>query len=309
MNRKHLRILSIAIITILILLYFPSSIFATTDKCDYKAVSKVIDGDTVKILVGGEEVKVRLIGIDTPETVHPNKDVEWFGKEAAKKLKEMVEGKIVCLKMDRDKTQDIDKYGRLLRYLWLDNLFVNAELVKQGYAFAYTNYPFQYLEEFRKYARDARENNRGLYNPEKQKEWEEGVRKNEEIAKTCGYENTTCPEKAINHIGKVKTVRFFVRKSYDSGKAVFLNSKNNFQDYANFTAVIFTVDRHKFPKEPAEYYWGRTIDVTGKIREYKGRAEIILNHPSQIKIKSPGITTAIDKDAHQAYDMSIKDRR
>jgi micrococcal nuclease len=290
MNRKHLRILSIAIITILILLYFPSSIFATTDKCDYKTVSKVIDGDTVKILVGGEEVTVRLIGIDTPETVHPNKDVEWFGKEAAKKLKEMVEGKIVCLKMDRDKTQDIDKYGRLLRYLWLDNLFVNAELVKQGYAFAYTNYPFQYLEEFRKYARDARENNRGLYNPEKQKEWGDKVRKNKAIAKTCGSEGSICPEDAINYIGKVRTVRFFVRKSYDSGKAIFLNSKNNFHDADNFTAVIFAGDRYKFPKAPDEYYWGKTIDVTGRIKKYEGRAEIILEKPSQIKIKSQGIT-------------------
>lgn len=286
MNRKHLRILSIAIITILTLLYFPLSIVATTNECDYKTVYKVIDGDTVKILMDGEEFSVRLIGISTPETVHPMKDVEWFGKEAAKKLRGWVEGKTVCLKMDRDKTQDVDKYGRLLRYLWLENLFVNAELVKQGYAFAYTNYPFQYLEEFRKYARDARENNRGLWNPENRKRWEDRARKNEEIAKTCGDEGTICPKKAINYIGKVKTVRFFVRKSYDSGKAIFLNSKNNFKDTDNFTAVIFLDYKNKFPKEPSEYYWGRTLDVTGEIKEYEGRAEIILNHPSQIRIKS-----------------------
>ncbi len=258
----------------------------TTDKCDYKTVYKVIDGDTVKILVNGKEVKVRLIGIDTPETVHPEKDVEWFGKEATRKLREWVEGKTVCLKMDRDKTQDIDKYGRLLRYLWLGNFFVNAELVKQGYAFAYTKYPFQYLEDFRKYARNARENNRGLWNQEKQKEWGNKVRKNKEVAKTCGYEGTICPENAIYYKGEFKTVRFFVRKSYDSGKAIFLNSGKNSHDFHNFTTVIFTDDRHKFPKEPDEYYWGKTIDVTGEIREYEDRAEIILKNPSQIKIRS-----------------------
>lgn len=286
MNRRLLIVsvlfLSLSVLSLYSVLAQPVQ---TTNECDYKTVSKVIDGDTVKILMNGEEVKVRLIGIDTPETVHPNKDVEWFGKEAAKKLKQMVEGKTVCLKMDRDKTQDIDKYGRLLRYLWLDNLFVNAELVKQGYAFAYTNYPFQYLEEFRKYARDARENNRGVYNPEKQKEWGDKVRKNKEIAKTCGSEGTICPEDAINYTGKVRTVRFFVRKSYDSGKAIFLNSKINFLDAYNFTAVIFAGNRYKFPKAPDEYYWGKTIDVTGRIKKYESRAEIILEKPSQIKIK------------------------
>ncbi|MBI5025711.1 MAG: thermonuclease family protein [Nitrospirae bacterium] len=268
----------------------------TASECDYRTIHKVIDGDTVsvrisaserisdKILINGDEVKVRLIGIDTPETVHPMMDVEWFGKEATRKLRGWVEGKTVCLKMDRDRTQDVDKYGRLLRYLWLNNFLVNAELVKQGYAFAYTKYPFQYLEDFRKYARDARKNNRGLWNSKKQKEWEDKVRKNKEIAKTCGYEGTICPEEALNYISEVKTVRFFVRKSYDSGKAIFLNSKNNFQDPDNFTAVIFTDDRHKFPKAPDEYYWGRTIDVTGKIKEHEGRAEIILENPSQIKI-------------------------
>ncbi|HCC68439.1 MAG TPA: hypothetical protein DEP99_00915, partial [Nitrospiraceae bacterium] len=259
----------------------------TANKCDYRTVHKVIDGDTVKILINGDEVKVRLRGVDAPEIGHPMMDVAWFGKEAARKLRKWVEGKTVCLKMDIDKTQDVDKHGRLLRYLWLNNFFVNAELVKQGYAFAYTKHPFQYLEDFRKYVRDARKNNRGLWNTGKQKEWENKIRKNKEIAKTCGYKDTICPEEASNYISKAKTVRFFVRKSHDSGKAIFLNSKNNFEDPDNFTAVIFRDNRYKFPKEPAEYYWGRTIDVTGRIKEQEGRAEIVLKNPSQIKILRP----------------------
>ncbi len=264
-----------------------STVFANTNQeCDYRIVSKVIDGDTFELTDGS---KIRLIGVDTPETVDPRIDVEWFGKEAARKSKEWVEGEKACFKQDRDKTMNTDKYGRLLRYVWRDSFFVNAELIKQGYGFAYARFPFEYLEDFKLYERNARENNKGLWNKEKQKAWEEELEKNKAIAKTCSTpeaEKTICPEDAINYIGKHRTVRFFVRKSYDSGKAVFLNSKNNFKDPDNFTAVIFEADKNNFPTDPADFYWGKTIDVTGKIKKYKKRAEIILKDSSQIKILS-----------------------
>lgn len=264
-------------------------------KCSFPTVSRVIDGDTFEL---SDSTKVRLIGVDTPETVDPRIEVQWFGREASKKLKEWIEKETVCLRQDRDKTQNIDKYGRLLRYVWkytpeeqasdntsvLEGFFVNAEIIKQGYGFAYTKYPFQYLENFRKYEREARENNRGLWNKKKQEKWEKEIEENKVLAKTCGKAETICPENAINHIGQYKTIRFFVKKSYDSGKAIFLNSKNNFKDYDNFTAVIFETNKNNFPPQAADLYWGKTIDVTGKIMEYKGRAEIILEDDSQIKI-------------------------
>lgn len=125
---------------------------------EYRQVVRVIDGDTIE-LDGGE--KVRLIGVDTPETVHPNKPVEYFGKEASKFTKNMVEGKFLKLEYDWQRT---DKYGRMLAYVYLlDGTFVNAEIIKQGYGFAYTKYPFKYLEKFREYERQARENHRGLW--------------------------------------------------------------------------------------------------------------------------------------------------
>ncbi len=264
-------------------------------KCNFQTVSRVIDGDTFEL---SNSSKVRLIGVDTPETNDPRKHVQWFGREATKKLKEWIEDKTICLRKDRDKTQDVDKYGRLLRYVWkyaidkqvpdkvsiVGGFFINAELIKKGYGFAYTKYPFQYLENFREYEREARENNLGLWNKEKQETWEREVKKNKAFAKTCGKTKTICPEDAINHIGQHKTVRFFVKKSYDSGKAVFLNSKNNFEDYDNFTAVIFKADKNKFPPQPADFYWGKTVDVTGRIKKYKGRAEIILEDKGQVKI-------------------------
>ena len=117
-----------------------------------------INGDTI-VLDGNE--KVRLIGVDTPETKHPSKPVEYFGKEASAFTARMVEGKKVRLEYD---WQRQDKYGRTLAYVYLeDGTSLNAEIVKQGYGHAYTKYPFKYLDEFRQYEREARENNRGLW--------------------------------------------------------------------------------------------------------------------------------------------------
>jgi micrococcal nuclease len=123
--------------------------------------TRVIDGDTIIVNIDGKEERVRLIGMDTPETVHPSKPVEYFGKEASEFTKRMVEGKRVRLEFD---WQRRDKYGRLLAYVYLkDGTFLNAEIIKQGYGFAYTRFPFKYLEEFRQYEREARENGRGLW--------------------------------------------------------------------------------------------------------------------------------------------------
>ncbi len=121
-------------------------------------VIRVIDGDTLH-LTNGE--KVRLIGVDTPETRHLQKPVERFGKEAYLFTKKMVEGKEVRLEFD---WQRRDKYGRLLAYVYLtDGAFLNAEIIKQGYGFAYKKYPFKYLDEFGKFEKEARENGRGLW--------------------------------------------------------------------------------------------------------------------------------------------------
>ena len=123
--------------------------------------TRVIDGDTIVVDMSGKEERVRLIGVDTPETVHPEKPVEYFGKEASEFTKNMVEGKELRLEYDWQKR---DKYGRLLAYVYLmDGTFLNAEIIKQGYGFAYTKFPFKYLEEFRKYEREARESGRGLW--------------------------------------------------------------------------------------------------------------------------------------------------
>ena len=124
----------------------------------YHTCTRVVDGDTIVVKKIG---KVRLIGVDTPETKHPRKPVEYFGKEASAFTRKMVEGKKVRLEYD---WQRKDRYGRVLAYVYLkDGTFLNAEIVKQGYGHAYTRYSFKYLEQFRKYEKEARENKRGLW--------------------------------------------------------------------------------------------------------------------------------------------------
>ena len=127
----------------------------------YKVV-RVIDGDTVKIDYNGKPTNVRLIGVDTPETVHPNKPVEAYGKEASNFTKNLLLGESVYLRFDIDKT---DTYGRLLAYLYRapDGLFVNLEIVRQGYGHAYTQFPFKHMELFRYYGNRARAAGKGLY--------------------------------------------------------------------------------------------------------------------------------------------------
>jgi len=124
-------------------------------------VVRVIDGDTIEIAIDGQLYKVRYIGVDAPETVHPAKPVEWMGLEASAKNRELVESKVVQLEKDVSET---DQYGRLLRYVWIGDLMVNAELVRLGYAQVSTYPPdVKYQDLFLKLQQEAREAGRGLW--------------------------------------------------------------------------------------------------------------------------------------------------
>lgn len=128
----------------------------------YYEVERIVDGDTLVL----EEIgKVRLIGVDTPESVDPRKPVEYFGKEATQFLTRLALHEKVRIDYELEKK---DKFQRTLGYLYLtDGTFINAEIIKQGYGFAYTKFPFKFLEDFRKYEKEAKEDNRGLWAPRK----------------------------------------------------------------------------------------------------------------------------------------------
>tara|TARA_Y100000758_G_C15822443_1_gene338809 strand:+ start:161 stop:592 length:432 start_codon:yes stop_codon:yes gene_type:complete len=116
-------------------------------------VLRVIDGDTVEINHDGPAVSVRLIGVNTPETVHPSRPVEAYGRETSSFTKNLLLGESVYLWFNTEKQ---DRYGRLLTSLYRapDGLFVNLEIVRYGHA--YTQFPFKHVELFRHYENQAR---------------------------------------------------------------------------------------------------------------------------------------------------------
>jgi Micrococcal nuclease (thermonuclease) homologs len=138
-------------------------------------VAKHVDGDTMHVrFKSGKISTIRFIGVDTPETKHPSKGVEYFGKEASAFTKKNLPlGKLIYLEKDVSET---DRYGRLLRYVWLTkpknskseyeirkNMF-NAILLTNGYAKQVTFPPdVQNSNLFKKFAKEARTNRKGLW--------------------------------------------------------------------------------------------------------------------------------------------------
>ncbi len=130
----------------------------------YYKVSKVTDGDTLHVIIEGQDETVRLLGINTPETVDHRRTVECFGKEASARMKEIAQGKIV--KLEYDESQSLrDTYGRLLAYVYLeDGQMINRKMIAEGYAYEYTYLtPYKYQKEFRQVQTLAKGDKRGLW--------------------------------------------------------------------------------------------------------------------------------------------------
>ena len=130
-------------------------------------VVKVVDGDTIDVNIDGKIERLRLIGIDTPETVDPRKSVQCFGKEASNKAKELLSGQLVSLEADESQGER-DKYKRLLRYVFLVNgTNFNLYMISEGFAHEYTyDQPYKYQSEFKQAEIEARNNSKGLWSPE-----------------------------------------------------------------------------------------------------------------------------------------------
>jgi micrococcal nuclease len=126
-------------------------------------VVKVVDGDTIHVQAAGRREKVRYIGVDTPETKHPRKGVECYGRQASQFNARLVAGERVRLVRD---VEERDRYGRLLAYVYRvrDGVFVNAELARLGYAQPLSIPPdVRYAGRFAALARQAREQGLGLW--------------------------------------------------------------------------------------------------------------------------------------------------
>jgi micrococcal nuclease len=128
-----------------------------------RKVLKVVDGDT--LLLSPAE-KVRLIGVNTPETIDPRKAVECYGKEASEFTRKMVEGKTVRLELDDAyaKRHHKDRYDRTLAYVYLENgTLLNSEIIRQGYGRVFSRYKFRYRDQFRTIQRQAQDEKLGVW--------------------------------------------------------------------------------------------------------------------------------------------------
>lgn len=156
------RVITAALILLIPTLFTIWTFTGGDPRGEWVLVTHVTDGDTIGVGRGWRHEKVRLIGVDTPETVHPDKPVEFFGSEASEFTKKQLEGKKVHLEFEP--SSQYDDYGRLLGYVFLpDRTLFNAELIKRGYARVIAPSPFHRYKEFRLYEKEARVAGVGLW--------------------------------------------------------------------------------------------------------------------------------------------------
>jgi micrococcal nuclease len=235
-------------------------------------VTEVIDGDTFKTASGRT---VRLLGINAPEINEPGADIAKAG------LRLMILGKAVVLKKG---VRDQDDYGRSLRYVYVNDTFINAELVALGYVET-RFYPPDTLfrQELEKLEQQAIRNKRGL--------WAFNVFQVPDTTGTPAQSEASIAvdtsaiiswRDAAQYYGETKIVEGVIVASNNTGKVCFLNFHKDWKKY--FTAVIFSSDFDKFPARPEDHYLNHKVRVKGIVKEYNGKPEIILKGPAQIDI-------------------------
>lgn len=194
-----------------------SRVYANSDNFQKATVIEAVDGDTVRVNIDGKIYKLRMIGVDTPETKHVRKGVQFYGIEASNFTKEQLLGAKVYLEKDVSET---DKFDRILRYIWLmppqdpdnptyeelKNQSYNGILVRDGYANASTFPPdVKYKEWFAQMAKEAREANLGLWNKTERKVWEAANGKTENNEEN-NEENNADDEEQSKWIQTTETV-------------------------------------------------------------------------------------------------------
>ncbi len=236
-----------------------------------ESVSEVIDGDTFKT---DSDKTIRLLGINAPEITDPGGDL------AKEFLRNMILNKNIILK--RDITEK-DDYGRYLFYVYCGNIMVNKEMVRCGLAETRFFPPDTlFKKEFQKVEKIAIRNKKGLWTfPVFQIPDTSGIITKETPLAELQPEVISYLD-ASRFYGKTKTVEGTIVVTNNTGKVCFLNFNKDWKRY--FTAVIFASDFGKFPANPEDYYLNRKVRITGLIKEYKGKPEIIVKNPSQIEI-------------------------
>ena len=141
----------------------PQTVLGVAQPGHYR-VTGVSDGDTIKVDMNGKTETIRMIGVDTPESVKPNSPVQCYGKEASDFTKKNLTDQLVRLEAD-PAGDNRDRYDRLLRYVYLgDNTLWNQKIIDQGYGFAYLSFQFSKQAEFASSQAKAQDAKTGLWN-------------------------------------------------------------------------------------------------------------------------------------------------
>jgi len=229
-------------------------------------VEEVIDGDTI-IIDDGRDSHVRYLGIDTPEIAIQGSPGDPLAEEAKIFNERLVEGKRVRLEFDRDK---YDRYGRLLAHVFVDGIHVNEQIVKNGYGLPLVIKPNKkYSELMYSAAEEAKRQKKGVWRDLTEPRPPPG---NDEFLIDVS--------KADRYEGKRVVARGIIKDTIEKEKVTVLSIEGE------LNVVIFSDDMGNFKFfgiDPAPYYRGKQVEVTGRVRMYKGEPEIIVDHPMLIR--------------------------
>ena len=226
--------------------------------------TSIIDGDTFRLKTGET---VRLIGIDAPELSQPG------GEMSREYLTHLILNKGITLEKGHE---DRDKYNRLLRFVYIDGVCINEEMIRKGYAEArYMSSEDPKREYYIQLEIKAETAKTGLWSdnifqPRLNLKWEDDI-------------PVITWKDADKYYNQYVIVEGTIVSTFNSGTVCFLNFDINYQ---YFTAVIFASDFLRFPFIPEVFYLGKKVYIIGIIKEYNGSPEIIVKTPDQIRILS-----------------------
>ena len=239
----------------------------STDRSEYFYVKEVVDGDTV-VLGDLKETRLRYIGINSPENLTDDSPGDPFAYETTKMNKNLVGGKRIRVEYDEQKYDD---YGRLLGYVYADNLLVNEQLLNHGLAkILFIKPNLKYFESFKQAEKYAQDKRIGIWtNPVTYRyplENNEFLVKSNNVYRYTGQRIVT-RGKISDHKTNSKVLRLIVEDDFEV--VIFKNNLPNF---------------HFFNIKPTDYYLGKPVEVIGRVSKYRGRTQIKVLHPFSIRL-------------------------
>ncbi len=229
-------------------------------------VLKIVDGDTV-ILHDDSETFLRYIGINSPEILTHESPGEPYSNEARQFNEQLLHGRNITIEFDKEK---YDHYGRILGYVYADQILVNEELVRNGLATTLKVKPnTKYFDRISQAEEEAKKNKKGIWSDSKNFKYPKENR-----------EFLIKPQNAGKYIGQRVVTRGKITDFRKSEKVIVLNMERD------FNVVIFRDSWKNFSHfgiNPERDFIGFPVEVIGRVRLYKGKPQIIVSHPITLK--------------------------